>query len=69
MLSCTVTPLQTGIFTFNGYDEHNVLIASKDIKIAPSSYTTPFYQNSKSQIMYLIKWSMVEYILLSRICE
>lgn len=47
MLSCTVTPLQTGIFTFNGYDEHNVLIASKDIKIAPSSYTTPFLSKFK----------------------
>lgn len=47
MLICTITPLQTGLFTFKGYDSDNVLIASEDIKIAPSSYTTPFLAKHK----------------------
>ena len=47
MLSCTVTPLQTGLFTFKVYDASNVLIASKNIKIAPSSYTAPFLSKFK----------------------
>lgn len=47
MLSLTVTPLQTGLFTFEGYDSDNTLIASESIKIAPSSYTTPYLAKLK----------------------